>query len=106
MPMNLRIYYQKIRTLEAEIAEPFAVIVSRETGDGGKAGVKSDVPRYLAAKLITEEKAVLASPEEAAEFRVGSAGDLKPVVWGPETPGAVEADDRSTRNVPRPAKRA
>ena len=104
--MNLRVYYQKIRTLEAEIAEPFAVIISRETGDGGKAGVKSDVPRYLAAKLITEEKAELASPQEAAQFRMESTGNLKPAVGGPGTAGAVEADDRSMRNAPRPAKRA
>ena len=103
--MNLRVYYQKIRTLEAEIAEPFVVIISRETGDGGKAGVKSDVPRYLAAKLITEEKAELASPQEAAQFRRES-GNLKPAVEGLETAGAVEADDRSTRSAPRPAKRA
>ena len=34
-----------------------------------KPGVKTDVPRSLAAKLIVEERARLASPEEAAQFR-------------------------------------
>ncbi len=47
--MDLRVYYQKIRKFEAEIPEPFVVLVSRETPDGGKAGVKTDVPRSLAA---------------------------------------------------------
>jgi hypothetical protein len=102
--MNLRVYYQKIRTIEAEIAEPFAVIISRETADGGKAGVKSDVPRYLAAKLITEEKADLASPEEAAKFRAESSGKPQADAGEPGAAGA-EAGDRSTRNALRPTKK-
>jgi hypothetical protein len=67
--MDLRAYYQKIRKIEAEIQEPYVVMVSRETPDGGKPGVKTDVPRSLAAKLIVEEQATLASPEEASQFR-------------------------------------
>jgi hypothetical protein len=67
--MDLRAYYQKIRKIEAEIPEPYVVMVSRETPDGGKPGVKTDVPRSLAAKLIVEDQATLASPEEAAQFR-------------------------------------
>ena len=57
--MDLRAYYQKIRKLEAEITEPFVAIISRETPDGGKSGVKTVVPRRLAAKLVAEEKADL-----------------------------------------------
>jgi hypothetical protein len=67
--MDLRVYYQKIRKLEAELAEPFAVIVSKETGDGGKAGIRTDVPKLLAARMVVEERADLASAEEAAQFR-------------------------------------
>ncbi len=67
--MDLREYYRKIRQVEAGIRDEFVVIVSRATRDGGKAGVKTDVPRSLAAKLIVEEKAELASAEEAARFR-------------------------------------
>jgi hypothetical protein len=67
--MDLRVYFQKIRKVEADITGPFTVVISRETPDGGKAGVKTDVPRILAAKMIVEERAVLASPEETAEFR-------------------------------------
>lgn len=57
--MDLRAYYQKIRKIEAEITEPFVVVVSRATEEGGKAGVKTTVPKRVAAKLIAEEKAVL-----------------------------------------------
>ena len=71
--MDLRAYYQKIRKLESELPEPFAVVVSRDTADGGRAGVMTEAPRWLAAKLIVEDRATLASPEQAAEFnaRVG-----------------------------------
>lgn len=74
--MDVRVYYQKIRKVEAEIPEPYVVVVSRETPDGGKPGVMTDVPRFLAAKLIVEDQAVLASPEETARFRAPSAGPL------------------------------
>jgi hypothetical protein len=67
--MDLRKFYQRIRGIEAEVHEEFAVIVSRTTPDGGRAGVKCDVPRAVAARLVAEEKADLASPEEAERFR-------------------------------------
>lgn len=67
--MDLRTYYQKIRKLEAELPEAFVVLTSRESPDGGKPGIKTDVARALAAKLIVEEKAELASEEEAGQFR-------------------------------------
>ena len=69
--MDLRAYFQKIRNIEAEIAEPYVVVVSRETPDGGKPGVKTDVPRGLAAKLIVEDQATLASAEETARIPGG-----------------------------------
>jgi hypothetical protein len=67
--MDLRAFYQTIRKITAEITEEAAVIISRETSDGGRAGVMTEVPRGLAARLIAEGKADLAGPEEAAEFR-------------------------------------
>jgi hypothetical protein len=70
--MDLRVYFQKIRKLEASLAEPYVVVVSRETPDGGKPGLKTAVARGLAAKLIVEEQATLATPEEAAEFHAES----------------------------------
>ncbi len=41
--MDLKIYYQKIRERKREIDEPFPVVMSRETQDGGKAGVSTEV---------------------------------------------------------------
>ena len=74
--MDVRVYYQKIRKIEAEIPEPYVVVVSRETPDGGKPGVMTDVARSLAAKLMVEDQAALASPEEAARFRATAAPRL------------------------------
>jgi hypothetical protein len=67
--MDLRKFYQRIRGIEEDVHEEFAVIVSRATPDGGRAGVRNDVPRALAARMVAEEKADLATAEEAAEFR-------------------------------------
>lgn len=67
--MDLREYYANIRRIEKEIAEPLVVIVSRRTGDGGRRGVMSEVPRELAARMIADGKAELADAESAAEHR-------------------------------------
>ena len=67
--MDLRMFYQKLRKIEQEIADPHVVVVSNETPDGGRAGQKSEVSRNMAAKLVVEGKARLATPEEGVEFR-------------------------------------
>ena len=67
--MDLRLFYQKIRETESGIAEEFPVVVSRETGDGGKAGTKTEVPRRLAAKMVVEGQARMATAEESAAYR-------------------------------------
>jgi hypothetical protein len=67
--MDLRGFYDVIRKIAAEIVEDAAVIVSRETPDGGRAGVKTEVPRKIAARMVAEGRADLASAEEAARFR-------------------------------------
>jgi hypothetical protein len=71
--MDLRIYYQKLRQIEASIAASDTVMVSLETLDGGKAGVKTEVPRETAARLSVEDRARLASEEEAAAYRSEAA---------------------------------
>lgn len=75
--MDLRAYYQKIRQVEAEMIDPSVVIVSRETADGGRGGVKTEVPRAVAARLIVEEKADAATPEEAEAFRASTEAKWK-----------------------------
>jgi len=67
--MDLRVYYQKIRQIETGLGEPDVVVVSQETPDGGRAGVRGEVPRRMAAQMVVEGKARLATPEEASEFR-------------------------------------
>jgi hypothetical protein len=43
-------------------------MVSLPTAEGGKAGVKTEVPRAIAAKLIAEQRARVATEQEALEF--------------------------------------
>ena len=70
--MDLRVFYQKLRKLEAEIAEPHVVVVSHETPDGGRPGQMVEVSRSIAARLILEGRAHLATAEETSEFRAAA----------------------------------
>src|ERR1035438_818785 len=67
--MDLQVYYQKIREMETKIADEFPLVVSMETADGGKGGTKTEVPRRLAAKMVVEGTARLASKDEAKVHR-------------------------------------
>jgi len=67
--MDLKVYYRKIREIEASLPDGDIVIVSLETPDGGREGVPTEVPRRLAAKSMVEGKSRLASEAEAAQFR-------------------------------------
>ena len=71
--MDLRQYYKKIREMEERISEEYPLVSSLETPDGGKAGRISEVSRSLASKMIVEARAVLASEEEASEYRSRNA---------------------------------
>lgn len=66
--MDLRAYYQKIREVEATLEEPFVVLSSLATPEGGKEGVRSEVAKSTAAKYIAEGRARLSTPEEVREF--------------------------------------
>lgn len=67
--MDLKVYYRKVREIEASIVDPYPVIVSYETPDGGRAGVRCEVSRAVAARMIADGRARLANEQEAAEFR-------------------------------------
>jgi hypothetical protein len=67
--MDLRDFFRTIREIEAQLEDPHIVIVSVATSDGGKAGVHTEVPRNLAARIVAEGKARLATPDEAWSFR-------------------------------------
>ncbi len=66
--MDLRHYFRKIRETEASIGEPQTFVVSLETADGGKVGIVTEVRRELAAKMIVEGRAVLATEQEKEAF--------------------------------------
>ena len=66
--MDLRAYFQKIRSIEATISSDPVVVVSLETPDGGKAGVFNQVSRSNAAELIAANRARLASEGEEADY--------------------------------------
>jgi hypothetical protein len=75
--MDLRLYYQKVRELERSFKASFPVVVSQETPDGGTAGVRTEVPIHIAAKMIVDGRAVLASEKEAQEFQEQKTADKK-----------------------------
>lgn len=66
--MDLRSYYKKVRDEEAMLKAEHLVVVSLETSEGGKAGVSTEVPRAIAARLIAETRARVATDAEASEF--------------------------------------
>ena len=67
--MDLRTWYKKVRDAEAGLTGEHFVMVSLATSEGGKEGVRTEVPRSIAARLIAETRARVASEEEALEFR-------------------------------------
>lgn len=66
--MDLKVYYRKLRETESSLEAVDVVVVSLPTPDGGKEGVASEVPRGVAAKLIVNGQARLATKEEAERF--------------------------------------
>jgi hypothetical protein len=66
--MNLRSYFQKIREIEHGLREAFIVVTSQETSDGGIRGLLTEVPKHLAARMVADGRACLASEEESRAF--------------------------------------
>jgi hypothetical protein len=75
--MDLRNYYSRIREIEQAIESDHVVIVSEATPDGGKPGMRTEVSRFAAAKMIAERRARLATAEEAEVFRTEAAESVK-----------------------------
>jgi hypothetical protein len=75
--MDLRQFFKKIRDVEDGIVDQFPLVASLETGDGGKSGVVSEVPRCQAARMIVEGKARLASEEEKQVYIEQAAASRK-----------------------------
>lgn len=66
--MDLKQYFRKMREIEASIKEPYVLVCSLETPDGGKAGLISEVSREMAARIIAEGRATLATEGEAKRY--------------------------------------
>lgn len=64
--MDLRDFFKRVRDVEAAISDDYPLVVSHATSDGGKAGMITETPRSVAATLIAEGRARLATPDEAA----------------------------------------
>lgn len=71
--MDLKRYYQKIRQVESSIVDAFAVVVSLETPEGGIPGTLTEVTPRVAAKMVVDGVAKLASDEEAQRLRAAQA---------------------------------
>jgi hypothetical protein len=67
--MDLRAYYRKVREAEASLTGEHMVMVSFATPEGGKEGVRTEVPRSTAARLLAEGVARIATDDETADFR-------------------------------------
>jgi hypothetical protein len=62
--MDMRMYYRKVREVEATIPGTSTSVVSLATPDGGKEGTITEVPRRVAAKMIVDGTAKLATESE------------------------------------------
>jgi uncharacterized Fe-S cluster-containing radical SAM superfamily enzyme len=108
--MDLRIFYQKLRKIEQEITDPHVVVVSHETPDGGRAGQEAEVSRGIAARLIVEGRARLATAEEAAEYRSAidqarQEAEQRATAQKIQVNVVSEADFRAIKSASRPEKR-
>jgi hypothetical protein len=70
--MDLRAYYQKIKNTEALLTGNSLVVVSIATPEGGKDGVRTEVPRIVAARLLVEGRARVATEDETIEFHIAN----------------------------------
>lgn len=75
--MNVAQYYEKVRAVEASLAPGSVWITSEATRDGGIAGRTTEVSRAVAAGMIVQGKARLATPDEAAMAERQSAAEAR-----------------------------
>ncbi len=95
--MDLRSYYRKLYDVQSTIHAEYVVVSSLSTAEGGRAGVLTEVPKALAARLIAEGRAELATVEQTAAFHenaraakeeaeaIADAAKLRVVVMPSET---------------------
>jgi|GEM_PF-383542 len=77
--MDVRQYYRKLREIESGITEPYLLVTSLETSDGGKPGIISEVSREDAAKLIIEGRVTRCSEIDEKLFFAKRAADKRAI---------------------------
>jgi len=77
--VDVKQYYRKVGEAESNIHEQYPLLVSLETEDGGKAGVMSEVTREIAAKMIVEGRAALATQADKEQYCERQASAKKSV---------------------------
>jgi hypothetical protein len=66
--MNLRKYYDQVHKIRQDIKEPFVLLSSLATPNGGKEGCVSEVPAELAARMIADGVAQFATSEQIEAY--------------------------------------
>src|SRR3954451_18084887 len=66
--MDVKQYFRKVREIESSLPDTYALVMSLETPDGGRAGLLSEEPRAIAAKMIAEGRALIATEEQRTHF--------------------------------------
>jgi len=66
--MDLKAYYKKIRDMERSLPAPSVIIASLGTPDGGAAGVVTEVPTAIGARMMIDGIARVATDEEIGRF--------------------------------------
>lgn len=107
--MDVMGFYRKIRQLEKEIEGDHAVVVSNETPDGGISGRTANVPKAIAARMVVEGKARLATPEESAQHhaetaRAIEAGRKRELLGRAQVRLLSDGDIEALRGALKPAK--
>ena len=67
--MDTITYFRGVRAQEELIEEEFPLVITLENHDGGREGVPLEVKRAVAARMIFDKKARLATDDELAEYR-------------------------------------
>ncbi len=75
--MDIRGYFNKVREAEKLIDGTMAVIVSLDTPEGGKAGRSMEVGRSVAAHMMVDARARLATDQEIADYRASVEQDIE-----------------------------
>jgi hypothetical protein len=67
--MNLRTYYQNVKRIREGLPEPYVFLTSLSTPNGGKEGIVTEVETSLAARMIADLIARIATSEEIAAYQ-------------------------------------